>query len=366
MAIRFDLCDVSQQDDFGVSFDVVGDEQLSSWRKKRFETELSVIPARGSGGHPSCMCSATLWRAWRVVARQRGRPFAEGLTVPSAAATEAAAEARVARAKAEAVKTNVSHAGYVTGTRVLGHHRGAPTMTYAVELHVTPDIVAHPPGGACDVIVGVCDGDGTRDGCDGDLASVTRWETDDAYAFAVNVPRPKPAASDRERHAGLVAAYTDALDAAWGIGHTHFVEPQPGSVDPINKRTRGRDDKETPLKNETLESLESLESLYPPRGVVAVPLLLEQRATGDSSERSGASATLTSARAAAEAVSAYVPPPHIAARSHARESRESGEKRFEHSFAVRFAAPSDAVAAAWERELETHLGQHYAPVVRAS
>ena len=238
-------------------------------------------------------------------------------------------------------------------------------MTYAVELHVTPDIVAHPPGGACDVIVGVCDGDGTRDGCDGDLASVTRWETDDAYAFAVNVPRPKPAASDRERHAGLVAAYTDALDAAWGIGHTHFVEPQPGSVDPINKRIRGRDDKET-LKN-------GVESLFPPRGVVAVPLLLEQRATGDSSEQAGASFhcpltsdTLTSARAAAEAVSAYVPPPHIAARSHAHESRESGEKRFEHSFAVRFAAPSDAVAAAWERELETHLGQHYAPVVRAS
>jgi len=46
--------------------------------------------------------------------------------------------------------------------------------------------------------------------------------------FAVSVPRPKPAASDRERHAGLVAAYTDALDAAWGIGHTHFVEPHFG------------------------------------------------------------------------------------------------------------------------------------------
>jgi hypothetical protein len=344
------------QDDFVLSFETrseivvdVGDEHSRELAEKEVETELSVIPARGSGGHPSCMCSATLWRAWRVVARQRGRPFAEGLTVPSAAATEAAAEARVARAKAEAVKTNVSHAGYVTGTRVLGHHRGPPTMTYAVELHVTPDIVTHPPGGACDVIVGVCDGDGTRDG---NLASVTRWETD-AYAFAVNVPRPKPAASDRERHAGLVAAYTDALDAAWGIGHTHFVEPR---IDP--KRIRGRDDKET-LKN-------GVESLFPPRGVVAVPLLLEQRATGDSSERSGASATLASTRAAAEAVSAYVPPPHIAARSHAHESRESGEKRFEHSFAVRFAAPSDAVATAWERELETHLGQHYAPVVRAS
>ena len=354
MAIRFDLCDVSLQDDFVREFRVRCERRRRratlELAEKEVETELSVIPARGSGGHPSCMCSATLWRAWRVVARRRGRPFAEGLTVPSAAATEAAAEARVARAKAEAVKTNVSHAGYVTGTRVLGHHRGAPTMTYAVELHVTPDIVAHPPGGACDVIVGVCDGDGTRDG---DLASVTRWETDDAYAFAVNVPRPKPAASDRERHAGLVAAYTDALDAAWGIGHTHFVEPR---IDP--KRIRGRDDKET-LKN-------GVESLFPPRGVVAVPLLLEQRATGDSSERSGASATLTSARAAAEAVSAYVPPPHIAARSRARESRESGEKRFERSFAVRFAAPSDAVATAWERELETHLGQHYAPVVRAS
>lgn len=295
------------------------------------------------------MCSATLWRAWRVVARRRGRPFAEGLTVPSAAATETAAEARVARAKAEAVKTNVSHAGYVTGTRVLGHHRGAPTMTYAVELHVTPDIVAHPPGGACDVIVGVCDGDGT-------VTTVTRWETD-AYAFAVNVPRPKPAASDRERRAGLVAAYTDALDAAWGIGHTHFVEPR---VDPKRMNT-----------TETLKN--GVESLSPPRGVAAVPLLLEQRATGDSSEQAGASFhcpltsdTLTSARAAAEAVSAYVPPPHIAARSHAHESRESGEKRFEHSFAVRFAAPNDAIATAWERELETHLGQHYAPVTRVS
>jgi hypothetical protein len=353
VAIRFDLCDVSLQDDFGVSF--VGDDGRRRRRatlelaEKEVETELSVIPARGSGGHPSCMCSATLWRAWRVVARRRGRPFAEGLTVPSAAATETAAEARVARAKAEAVKTNVSHAGYVTGTRVLGHHRGAPTMTYAVELHVTPDIVAHPPGGACDVIVGVCDGDGT-------VTTVTRWETD-AYAFAVNVPRPKPAASDRERRAGLVAAYTDALDAAWGIGHTHFVEPR---VDPKRMNT-----------TETLKN--GVESLSPPRGVAAVPLLLEQRATGDSSEQAGASFhcpltsdTLTSARAAAEAVSAYVPPPHIAARSHAHESRESGEKRFEHSFAVRFAAPNDAIATAWERELETHLGQHYAPVTRAS
>ena len=316
--------------------------------KKEFEGKRGSFP-RGARGESSAM--ATLWRAWRVVARRRGRPFADGLTVPSSAATEAAAEARVARAKAEAVKTNVSHAGYVTGSRVLGHHRGAPTMTYAVELHVTPDIVAHPPGGACDVMVRVCDGDGTRD-----VPSVTRWETD-AYAFAVNVPRPKPAASDRERRAGLVAAYTDALDAAWGIGHTHFVEPR---VDPKRMNT-----------TETLKN--GVESLSPPRGVAAVPLLLEQRATGDSSEQAGASFhcpltsdTLTSARAAAEAVSAYVPPPHIAARSHAHESRESGEKRFEHSFAVRFAAPSDAVAAAWERELETHLGQHYAPVVRAS
>ena len=179
---------------------------------------------------------ATLWRAWRVVARRRGRPFADGLTVPSPAATEAAAEARVARAKAEAVKTNVSHAGYVTGSRVLGHHRGAPTMTYAVELHVTPDIVAHPPGGACDVMVRVCDGDGTRD-----VPSVTRWETD-AYDFAVAVPRPSPAAPGGERHAGLVAAYTSALDAAWGIGATHSVhgaEPR-HEADPTRASPRPR------------------------------------------------------------------------------------------------------------------------------
>ena len=274
---------------------------------------------------------ATLWRAWRVVARRRGRPFADGLTVPSPAATEAAAEARVARAKAEAVKTNVSHAGYVTGSRVLGHHRGAPTMTYAVELHVTPDIVAHPPGGACDVMVRVCDGDGTRD-----VPSVTRWETD-AYDFAVAVPRPSPAAPGGERHAGLVAAYTSALDAAWGIGATHSVhgaEPR-HEADPTRASPRPRR--------------------------VAMPLLPARRAA----ETESAAEVPASARAAAEAVSAYDPPPHIAAMCGGGGETEPGGNASETAFAVRFAAPSDAVATALERELETHLGQHYVAVASA-
>ena len=274
---------------------------------------------------------ATLWRAWRVVARRRGRPFADGLTVPSPAATEAAAEARVARAKAEAVKTNVSHAGYVTGSRVLGHHRGAPTMTYAVELHVTPDIVAHPPGGACDVMVRVCDGDGTRD-----VPSVTRWETD-AYDFAVAVPRPSPAAPGGERHAGLVAAYTSALDAAWGIGATHSVhgaEPR-HEADPTRASPRPRR--------------------------VAMPLLPARRAA----ETEYAAEVAASARAAAEAVSAYDPPPHIAAMCGGGGETEPGGNASETAFAVRFAAPSDAVATALERELETHLGQHYVAVASA-
>lgn len=293
---------------------------------------------------------ATLWRAWRVVARRRGRPFADGLTVPSSAATEAAAEARVARAKAEAVKTNVSHAGYVTGTRILGHHRGAPTMAYAVELHVTPDIVAHPPGGACDVLVSVCDGDGTRDGA---RTSVTRWETD-AYDFAVSVPRPRAAASERERHAGLVAAYTSALDAAWGIGVTHFVDT---SDDTAEHRGRDREEKKT---SKTKKS----HATRPSRGlVVAVPFASFSAATSDAC--SSASAALASARAAAEAVSAYVPPPHIAARDRGQEWNAAGETSHlffsgDESFAVRFAAPSDAAASVLERELETHLGQHYA------
>ena len=274
---------------------------------------------------------ATLWRAWRVVARRRGRPFADGLTVPSPAATEAAAEARVARAKAEAVKTNVSHAGYVTGSRVLGHHRGAPTMTYAVELHVTPDIVAHPPGGACDVMVRVCDGDGTRD-----VPSVTRWETD-AYDFAVAVPRPSPAAPGGERHAGLVAAYTSALDAAWGIGATHSVhgaEPR-HEADPTRASPRPRR--------------------------VAMPLLPARRAA----ETESAAEVAASARAAAEAVSAYDPPPHIAAMCGGGGETEPGGNASETAFAVRFAAPSDAAATALERELETHLGQHYVAVASA-
>ena len=283
---------------------------------------------------------ATLWRAWRVVARRRGRPFADGLTVPSPAATEAAAEARVARARAEAVKTNVSHAGYVTGSRVLGHHRGAPTMTYAVELHVTPDIIAHPPGGACDVVVGVCDGDGTRD-----AASVTRWETD-AYDFAVTVPCPAAAASARERHAGLVAAYTSALDAAWGIGATHFVDTDEPRFE--EERTK-----------QTFAS-------SPPRGV-AVPLLPARAAAASNADAADVAA---SARAAAEAVSAYNPPPHIAEWSHEAESPPGGEETrrqtSEPVFAVRFAAPSDAAATALERELETHLGQHYVAVPRTA
>ena len=306
--------------------------------KKEFEGKRGSFP-RGARGESSAM--ATLWRAWRVVARRRGRPFADGLTVPSSAATEAAAEARVARAKAEAVKTNVSHAGYVTGTRILGHHRGAPTMAYAVELHVTPDIVAHPPGGACDVLVGVCDGDGTHEG-DGARTSVTRWETD-AYDFAVSVPRPNAAASEREKHAGLVAAYTSALDAAWGIGVTHFVD----TSDDTAEHAYGRDREE----KKTRPSKTGL--------VVAVPF------ASFSDARPSASAALShAARAAAEAVSAYVPPPHIAARDRGVEWNAAETSTLnlsgDESFAVRFAAPSDAAASVLERELETLLGQHYA------
>ena len=63
-------------------------------------------------------------------------------------------------------------------------------------------------------------------------------------------------------------------------------------------------------------------------------------------------------------MSAYVPPPHIAARDRGVEWNELDGETLnlsgDESFAVRFAAPSDAAASVLERELETLLGQHYA------
>ena len=42
---------------------------------------------------------------------------------------------------------------YPTQRRVLGHHRGEPTMAYLIELHRTPDALVAPPGGRCAALV---------------------------------------------------------------------------------------------------------------------------------------------------------------------------------------------------------------------
>lgn len=100
---------------------------------------------------------ATLVRAWRVVTRSRGRPFAAGLPKPPPDARPGpktappAPQAPPPPRKRKTLLNQNSH--YPLERRVLGHHRGEPTMAYLVELHVTPDILARPPGGRCAALV---------------------------------------------------------------------------------------------------------------------------------------------------------------------------------------------------------------------
>jgi hypothetical protein len=327
----------------------------------------SVRHSRAARGESIAM--ATLWRAWRVMARRHGRPFADGLTPPSAAATKAAAEARDAAGKTAAVRTNVTRRGYPTGTRVLGHHRGPPTMAYVVELHVTPDIVSAPPGGACDVLV-----EGGEVGTDVGHVSVTSWKNA-GYDFLVTVAPPP--ASDPGRRADLVRAYKSALDAAWGIGVTHHARA--GNERAREPARRDDPEPENAYETENARLLLGNPTSSPPgngRPATAKAVDADRAEDDDRARLFGAvvalpllglgvhptpASTQLAARAAAEAVCDYVPPVHLRDRNRETEWAlgELAPALGPPPFAARFAVPDEAAATILERELETHLCQGY-------
>ena len=96
---------------------------------------------------PGARSMATLVRAWRVVTRSRGRPFAAGLPKPPPTRAPGRrprprASGAPAPRKRDAPKSKLALPARAPRPRP---HRGEPTMAYLVELHVTPDILARPP-----------------------------------------------------------------------------------------------------------------------------------------------------------------------------------------------------------------------------
>ena len=127
---------------------------------------------------------STLLRAWRVVTRQRGRPFADGLgPLPAAPSGRAPVAPDPGTAPPpRAVEVNAG-TRYPTQRRVLGHHRGEPTMAYLIELHRTPDALVAPPGGRCAALVRPAD--------DADAPSPSR------PVSSAEVDHPRPASPPR-------------------------------------------------------------------------------------------------------------------------------------------------------------------------
>jgi|AntAceMinimDraft_1070359.scaffolds.fasta_scaffold10685_3 hypothetical protein len=102
--------------------------------------------------------SSTLLRAWRVVCRARGRPWADGKDAtrgPIASTLTHSTDPESSPIEFEDVYSNGWKRGLVR--RHIGHHRGEVLFAFLVELHVTSDIVATPPGGRCDVLVNPAD-----------------------------------------------------------------------------------------------------------------------------------------------------------------------------------------------------------------
>ena len=310
---------------------------------------------------------ATLWRVWRVVARRHGRPFGDGLVPPTPAAVRSAAESRDKQGKSDSVKTNVTHRGYPSATKVLGHHRGDPTMAFLVELHVTPCMIKHPPGGVCDVLVVATMDDGvantTRPVGNADVSESSGACKSAGYKHVVRVTPPKK--NDPKDHSNLVSTYKSVLDAGWGIGVTHFA----GGLSEMHG-SRGQGDggetggecvdelaKKTEAKTETENVLKKNTKAYP--GSLAVPMLgLEGGAFF-----SGIPVHLV-ARAAAEAVSSYEIPAHLSLRNPATDVSLGERAPVLHTapFSVKLCAPDESSGEILERELEAHLGQHYLPV----
>ena len=309
---------------------------------------------------------STLLRAWRVVTRQRGRPFADGLgPLPAVSSGRAPVAQNPGTPPApRAVEVNAG-TRYPTQNRVLGHHRGEPTMAYLIELHRTPDALVAPPGGRCAALVQPAD--------DADAPSPSRpvatAEVDHppsrvaaaGYRAVVRVATPR--ASDPRWYPNLVRAYKSAFDVAWGFGVTHapghpphaHVEPERPSPSPSHPESRSRPARATATTGRAATRAE-VDGLL---GTVALPLLGVGAA--------GVSARLA-ARAAAEAVSGYDPPSHLTLRS--EDDWPAGEVAptlHPAPFALRFAATDRDTADALEYELGVHLGQHYfavAPLAR--
>ena len=293
---------------------------------------------------------STLLRAWRVVTRQRGRPFADGLgPLPAAPSGRAPVAPDPGTAPPpRAVEVNAG-TRYPTQRRVLGHHRGEPTMAYLIELHRTPDALVAPPGGRCAALVRPAD--------DADAPSPSRpvssAEVDHppsrvaaaGYRAVVRVAVPRASAAGW--YPDLVRAYKSAFDVAWGFGVVHAPgRPPHAHVEPV----------ESPSTTGRAATRAEVDGLL---GTVALPLL--GVGPGGISARSAA-------RAAAEAVSGYDPPSHLALRSEDDwPPGESAPTLHPAPFALRFAAADQNTADALEYELSVHLGQHYfavAPLAR--
>jgi hypothetical protein len=97
-------------------------------------------------------------------------------------------------------------------------------MAFLVELHVTPCMIKHPPGGVCDVLVVATMDDGvantTRPVGNADVSESSGACKSAGYKHVVRMTPPKK--NDPKYHSNLVSTYKSVLDAGWGIGVTHF------------------------------------------------------------------------------------------------------------------------------------------------
>lgn len=329
-----------------------------------------------------------LLRAWRVVCRERGRRWADGRIVPMThddrppmttgrmgAAEWVGEEGARDRRRAPFKWGGVGVAEGDQPGMDAWHHRGAATFAYVVELHVTPDVVAMPPGGRCDAVVHPTDSTGRR-GFTEESDRRAAGSNEDPTGGGEGVPGPDPprevpatlwdgtwvtcpvgaavaipnatrgAAHGTDVHVALPKhgdydwaptlerCYRSAMDVAWGYGVSH--RPGDGAhmhgkdLTPL-QRTAGR------ANNCSAESdaraVHADPSLDAALGVVAMPLL-------GVGTRWGVPVSAAAA-AAARAMADYEPPAHLRTRVRRGASLHLGETApvlFGPKFSVRFAA----------------------------
>ena len=185
-------------------------------------------------------------------------------------------------------------------------------------------------------------------------------------AVAHTVP---PAYDDAEWERRTVQCYRSALDVAWGYGtshrpgdgaysheHAHIDEQPPALTTSTTKsklNSRGDGEGTATTHGDEGGGDPWLDKVL---GTVAMPLL-------------GAGArgvpARVAAKAAAEAVADYTPPPHLMRRVARGESLHLSEEAptlYGAKFSVRFAVPAGEAAQELEQALEVHLGQCYVPL----